>query len=231
LHGQGIDANGDTGSWSEAGELWEKAGRAALDGGDYAATLSHAGLARDCYTRHGDLRAVFMVHGLLYGLRGDTVAAQLSVAALDDMRASEDPQDICGVRLPEAFIAVARRKPEEALRCARSVLSFADTLGMTQDVMQWAWPLAARLAAPDAGTGEAFAAAVRGLRENGTPYHLAHGLLDYAQFLAGAGDQPAAAEAIAEANDIARRLRCQPLLDRSASLLPSGTAAAASVRG
>ena len=493
LHVQGLDASGDTGSWSDAGELWEKAGRAALDGGDYPATLSHAGLARDCYTRHGDLRAaaaarsllglglemvgraaearveltaalevlrdqpdvrtvrallwlanaetwsgsgdadqltrdalalgqrldvevgiltslfdlralylrrhgqrpeavaylrenvrlatatqdnlalgralgsladlelcsdpaaaaahsraaaeylqragaggalavaianlgwallmlgdwdeadaelskaaqsggvamfnyVFMVHGLLHALRGDTVAAQVSMAALDDMRASEDPQDICGVRLPEAFIAVARRKPDEALRCARSVLSFADTLGMTQDVMQWAWPLAARLAydagdavvgepsvgstgvgstgvggtgvggtglaeellglldarqegelspllraerelararlaAPDAGSGEAFAAAVRGLRENGTPYHLAHGLLDYAQILAGAGDQQAAAEAVAEANDIARRLRCQPLLDRSATLLPSGTAGAASVRG
>jgi hypothetical protein len=80
----------------------------------------------------------------------------------------------------------------------------------------------ARLAAGDgdpAGAA-ALAAAVRALRELSTPYHLAHGLLDYAQHLARS--DPATAEAaISEARDIAERLHCQPLLDRAADLTPA----------
>jgi class 3 adenylate cyclase len=64
----------------------------------------------------------------------------------------------------------------------------------------------------------AFAAAVIGLRERSTPYHLAHGLLDHAEFLARQGEAAAAAVAIDEARDIGRRLRCQPLLDRADAL-------------
>ena len=209
------------------------------------------------------LNYVVSVHGMLYALRGDTAAAQASVAALGDMRASEDPQDRSYVSLPEAFTALALGQPEEALRHARAVLAFAETLGMAQDVMQWAWPLAARLAwehgdallatelvglldacqpgqlspllraegdlararlaAADDGqaAAEAYAAAVRGLREHGTPYHLAHGLLDNAEYLASAGEPQAAAQAVAEASDIAGKLRCQLLLDRAAGVAAS----------
>jgi len=90
----------------------------------------------------------------------------------------------------------------------------------------------ARLAAADGDQDAAasFEAAITSLRERGTPYHLAHGLLDYAEYLigrdtAGAGapavgearddDASAAALAVMEARDIARRLRCPPLLDRA----------------
>jgi class 3 adenylate cyclase/predicted ATPase len=77
----------------------------------------------------------------------------------------------------------------------------------------------ARLAArEDAADGEGFATAIRGLRDHGTPYHLAHGLLDRAEYLGKAGDSAAAAEAIAEARDLATKLRCQPLLDRADGL-------------
>jgi tetratricopeptide (TPR) repeat protein len=69
---------------------------------------------------------------------------------------------------------------------------------------------------PDAAT--AFATAVTSLREQSTPYHVAHGLLDYAQFLIRLGDAGAAETAISEAQGIAQQLRCQPLLDRSAVL-------------
>jgi class 3 adenylate cyclase/predicted ATPase len=72
--------------------------------------------------------------------------------------------------------------------------------------------LAAAGSSPDAGP--AFAAAVAGLRQYSTPYHLAHGLLDHAAHLAARGDDEAAAAAIGEAVSIAQRLRCQPLLDR-----------------
>jgi hypothetical protein len=80
-----------------------------------------------------------------------------------------------------------------------------------------------RRAADDGGPdpGAAFAAAITGLREHSTPYHLAHGLLDHAEHLTRLADAQAAETAMAEALDIARRLRCQPLLDRAADLTPA----------
>ena len=83
----------------------------------------------------------------------------------------------------------------------------------------------ARLAALDSGqdaAGEALAAAVAGLRQQSTPYHLAHGLLDHAAWLTAHGDTQGAAVAIGEATSIAVKLGCQPLLDRAASLAPAG---------
>jgi tetratricopeptide (TPR) repeat protein len=62
------------------------------------------------------------------------------------------------------------------------------------------------------------AAAITGLRELSTPYHLAHGLLDHAAVLSRRGEPEAAAAAVAEATAIAARLRCQPLLDRAAQV-------------
>jgi len=59
------------------------------------------------------------------------------------------------------------------------------------------------------------------LRELSTPYHLAHGLLDYAQHLTRMNDNDPAAAATGEARDIARRLRCQSLLDRAETATPA----------
>ena len=67
----------------------------------------------------------------------------------------------------------------------------------------------------------AFAAAIVGLRQHSTPYHLAHGLPDYAEYLSHLDDDEAAWAAIGEARDTAGRLCCQPLLDRAADLLPA----------
>jgi class 3 adenylate cyclase/predicted ATPase len=78
----------------------------------------------------------------------------------------------------------------------------------------------ARLAARDGDQAatEKFASAVGGLRELSAPYHLAHGLLDHAQYLTRLRDGEAAQAALGEARDIAGRLRCQPLLDCAADL-------------
>ena len=78
----------------------------------------------------------------------------------------------------------------------------------------------ARLAASshDPAATAAFAAAIGSLREQSTPYHLAHGLLDHAQFLTGLHDAEAAEAAIDEARDIAHHLRCQPLLNRATQI-------------
>jgi hypothetical protein len=75
----------------------------------------------------------------------------------------------------------------------------------------------ARLAANDNGpdAGAAFPAAIAGLRQHSSPYHLGHGLLDHAEHLLRTADAAAAAAATGEACTIAHRLRCQPLLDRA----------------
>jgi hypothetical protein len=81
----------------------------------------------------------------------------------------------------------------------------------------------ARLTTAEAApaTGAAFTAAITGLRQHSTPYHLAHGLLDHAEHLIRLGDAEAAEEAIAEARGIAERLRCQSLLDRADTTQPA----------
>jgi class 3 adenylate cyclase len=199
----------------------------------------------------------------LAALRGDTTTAQTILAALTDLRASEDPQDRGMISIVEAFSAAARHLPQNALGYAQAVLAcasaFGGPLGVSHPFVRWAWPLAARSAREqgdldtiselltmldsyppghlppmltaeralirarlsardgDPAAAASFAAAVRGLRELSTPYHLAHGLLDHAQYLA-VNDPDAAEAALGEACDIAGRLRCQPLLDRAADL-------------
>src|SRR5262249_32878531 len=55
-------------------------------------------------------------------LRGDTLAAQQTLAGLADLRASEDPQDQGLIAVAEGFTAAARHQPGAALRYARAVL-------------------------------------------------------------------------------------------------------------
>ena len=68
----------------------------------------------------------------------------------------------------------------------------------------------------DPAAAAALASAVLSLREQSTPYHLAHGLLDHAQHLTRLHDTQAAEDALSQARNIADALRCQPLLDRAA---------------
>jgi hypothetical protein len=216
-----------------------------------------------------DIELLACYRAWVAALRGDTAAAQATLAGLSDLRASEDPQHQAGIAVAEAFTAAARRQPAAALRCARAALGLASALEISHETMRWAWPLAARAAhdladtatttelltlldgyqpgqlAPmqrtehdlacarltavdgDPAAAAAFTAAITGLRQRSTPYHLAHGLLDHAEYLIRLGDTEAAETAIAEARDIAGRLRCQPLLDRAANLTPAQPPASA----
>ena len=224
---------------------WDAAGQELIQAVDSDGLADHGTVA--CY------------RGWLAALRGDAATAQTLLAALSDLRASEDPQDKAQISLEEAFTAAARGHQQDALRHARATLAQAGALGISHEFIRWAWPLAARAAhdlrdaaatgelltlldsyqpghlppmllaerdlararaaAGDQAAAAAFAAAVSGLRELSTPYHLAHGLLDHAGYLMRRRDAEAAeaAEAdVREARDIAGRLRCQPLLDRAA---------------
>jgi class 3 adenylate cyclase/tetratricopeptide (TPR) repeat protein len=66
---------------------------------------------------------------------------------------------------------------------------------------------------PDAG--EKLAQAIEAMRSSGLPHLLAHGLLDYADYLSGAGEASAAALAVVEARTIGERLGCKSILDRA----------------
>jgi class 3 adenylate cyclase/tetratricopeptide (TPR) repeat protein len=67
----------------------------------------------------------------------------------------------------------------------------------------------------DQAATAAFAAAITHLRDQGTPYHLAHGLLDQAAYLTRSGEAESAALAVDGARTLGQRLRCQPVLDRA----------------
>jgi hypothetical protein len=203
--------------------------------------------------------------GWLAALRGDAATAETLLAALRNLRASEDTQDKALISTAAAFTAAARRNPAEALRHARAALAYATALGISFEMLRWAWPLAvraayelgdatatgellalldthqpghvapvlraerdlarARLAARDGEAVTAFAVAITSLRERGTPYHLAHGLLDHAEYLLRTGAVDAASSCVEEARAIGSRLACQPLLDRAGALDPVGRTA------
>ena len=61
----------------------------------------------------------------------------------------------------------------------------------------------------------AFDTAVTALRQGSSPYHLAQGLLDYAEYLSMVEDGNGALPLVVEARTIGEGLRCQPLLDRA----------------
>ena len=70
-----------------------------------------------------DYEVLACCRGWLAALRGDTAAAQVILAGLEDLRASEDPQDQALVNLVEGFTAAARRQPQAALGHARAILA------------------------------------------------------------------------------------------------------------
>jgi class 3 adenylate cyclase/predicted ATPase len=213
-----------------------------------------------------DIEQISWKRACLAALRGDAETAEALLATLAGIAAGEDAQGRSAMCVAEAFTAMARRRPQDALRHARASLAHAGTLGISFETVRWAWPVAARCAselgdaaairellalldayqpgylapmlraerdlvrarlAPDEDAAISFTAAIISLRGQSTPYHLAHGLLDHAEYLLRHGDAGAAGAAIEEARDIAGRLRCQPLLDRADTLTPQESDTAA----
>jgi class 3 adenylate cyclase/tetratricopeptide (TPR) repeat protein len=75
----------------------------------------------------------------------------------------------------------------------------------------------------DPGAGPALTAAISRQREDSTPYHLAHGLLDQTGHYLRHDNADAAAGALAEARALARQLSCAPLLERAAAIEPAAS--------
>jgi hypothetical protein len=72
---------------------------------------------------------------------------------------------------------------------------------------------------PDADAG--MAAAIAELRAYASPYHLAHALLDRAEYLYGHG-QPSEADVLRdEAREIGERLGARPLIERADATVTS----------
>ena len=76
----------------------------------------------------------------------------------------------------------------------------------------------------------AFANAVAALRQVASPYHLAHGLLDYAEYLSAGVDSDAVRSPVAEALAIADSLGARPLTDRARGVLEVSGAEEATLR-
>jgi class 3 adenylate cyclase/tetratricopeptide (TPR) repeat protein len=118
-----------------------------------------------------DLDLLAAQRGWLAALRGDADSAETMLVALSDLRTTEDAQDKSLISLADAFIAAARGQPETALRGAMDTLVHADALGISNESVRWAWPLAARAAhelGDDAAVGDLIA-----LLDSHRPGHLA----------------------------------------------------------
>jgi hypothetical protein len=113
--------------------------------GDWDAAAAELGQAADA-DGLADVEHLACYRAWAAALRGDVPAAQAALARLDDMRASEDIQDLSFIASVEAFTAAARRQPAAALKHARAVLGHAATLGISSQDQRWVWPLAARAA-------------------------------------------------------------------------------------
>jgi len=159
-----------------------------------------------------------------------TAAARRQPASLRHARATLDQADALGIshECPRWAWPLAARAAHDLgdtdTACELLAMLDGHQPGHLAPMLRAERDLArARLAAGcnDEAAAEPFTAAVSGLREQSTPYHLAHGLLDHAWHLMHGGDNAAAAAAIGEARDIATQLRCRPLLDRIAALTPA----------
>ncbi|MDQ6686221.1 MAG: hypothetical protein M3Z50_01180, partial [Actinomycetota bacterium] len=67
----------------------------------------------------------------------------------------------------------------------------------------------------DPAAGDAYDKATQALRQVGSPYHLAVGLLDQAEHLTATGDPETATALTVEAASIAVTLNATPLIDRA----------------
>ncbi len=94
----------------------------------------------------GGLHFVAGLSAMLAALQGEANAARAAWDRVESGTDSEDPQDLALVAWVRAGIAHADGDHALALHHATAAVSHADALGIRQDSIRWAWPLAARSA-------------------------------------------------------------------------------------
>ena len=119
--------------------------QALLQIGDWDAADGALSLAADS-DGLADIHSLTYYQGWLLALRGDAKSAEVLLATAHDVRESEEPQVQAMISTVEAFMAIARDQPADALRHARGALGHVVALGMSHEYLRWAWPLAARSA-------------------------------------------------------------------------------------
>ena len=199
---------------------------------------------------------------LLHALRGDHAGlAELLPANEEDWLDTEEPQAIASTATAFAAAAACAGDHHRVLGQALSALEHAGALGLRNEGIRWAWPLAADAALAlgdhaevvrleqwldeyppghvpavlraersrihakrlgleaDREARDAFDRAVQALRNLKSPYHLALGLLDHAEYLRSTGDEQESERAATEAVGIAGQLGATPLQRRAEALL------------
>jgi hypothetical protein len=232
-----------TGEWEEAAEVFETAttddGLADNPSVAYSGTLLRA--------LRGDTQGASALLPILDQLIGsedpqDQAQRQTSVAAtamsagdygtaVAESRKTLALGDAMGIRSDPIRwswpLAADAALAMDDIGAARELVDWLDSQpwGMLPPILRanrariWA-QLLHRSGDPEAP--QAFTAAVVALREIGSPYHLALGLLDHADFLAATGEGAVAETLADEARVIAEGLGARPLADRARGLV-SGT--------
>jgi hypothetical protein len=192
---------------------------AALRGEPSAARAASALSSRIPQSKISAQAALFSVQALIAEAEGrfaDALAAcrrTHAVGARFGLQA-----DFLGWSWPVAARAAHTLDDAEAAQEMLAMLDGAPN-GQIQPLLRAERDIArARLAANDdpAHAAGLFADGIRGLRAFGSPYHLAHGLVDHANFLASTGHPAEAASALDEGYRIATTLGAQPLAARVA---------------
>jgi class 3 adenylate cyclase/tetratricopeptide (TPR) repeat protein len=207
------------------------------------------------------------IYGLILGVLRTAAVPAGTLAAVERIADSQDPQDQATVALARAVDAMTHGDAAATVRHARTTMNLSEALSVGAEPIRWAWPLAAdaaltlgdhaevqrlldwlaehprghippllraehaRITAKllaahhDPAADDAYQESIKALRDLGSPYHLAIGLLDFADHLSTAGDPERARLCATEAGEIAERLGAQPLLRRAES--DSSRAAAA----
>jgi hypothetical protein len=200
-------------------------------------------------------RALAACAALLHAMSGSRDLAEVLTVLRDD--ATEDPQERAMTATALAAAAALAGHHQQSLDQAAQAVGFGEALGLRNDGVRWAWPIAAsaalalgdaaevrsllewigkypsghtpqvlraeklrieaRLLATEGKSAAeaAFGAAVTAFRQLGSPYHLAAGLLDHADYLADTGDRQTARQLAAEADAIAANLSAVPLQGRA----------------
>jgi tetratricopeptide (TPR) repeat protein len=148
--------------------------------------------------------------------RDDHAALAAGLEALKSAPASGISSEFVRWGWPVAARAAAAIGDDEAVDFLLGVLD-AHPVGHLPPIVRAERDLAVakRLVTTNLTRGvDALDAAIVQLRAAGSPYHLAHALLDRAELTKETNDVDSSSSDVIEARDIAQQLTCQPIIDR-----------------